>query len=115
MKRLLTKGDLQRYKNVLLELRSRSRDELNRMIQVVLEDPGAIGEHDRKVSESVDKELALEHSEDAIRRAVIDALQRIDDGTFGQCQQCGTAIPQARLDAIPFTPYCVDCERCSEE
>jgi RNA polymerase-binding transcription factor DksA len=84
------------------------------MIQVVLEDAEAAGEHDRKVSESVDKEIVLERTEETIRTAVIDALQRIEDGTYGKCHQCGGAIPKARLDAIPFTPYCVKCERLHE-
>jgi RNA polymerase-binding transcription factor DksA len=85
------------------------------MIQVVLKDAEAPGEHDRQVSESVDKEIALEHTEEGIRKAVLDALQRIEEGTYGQCLQCGAAVPKARLDAIPFTPYCVSCERRREE
>lgn len=106
--------DLQRYKENLLEMRSQSRDEINRMVQVVLDDAQAAGEHDRKVSESVDKELALEHTEETIHKAVLEALQRIDEGTYGRCQQCGDPIPKARLDVIPFTPYCVNCERSHE-
>ena len=102
--------DLQRYKKMLLEMRNRSRDEINRMIQVVLDDAVAPGEHDRNVSESVDKEIVLEHTEETTRNAVLEALQRIDDGTYGQCQQCHSPIPKARLDVIPFTPYCVNCE-----
>jgi DnaK suppressor protein len=87
----------------------------DRMIEVVLDDAEAAGEHDRTVSESVDKELALEHTEETIRQAVLEALQRIDEGTYGQCQQCGALIPRARLDAIPFTAYCLSCERRREE
>jgi RNA polymerase-binding transcription factor DksA len=85
------------------------------MIQVVLDDAEAAGEHDHQVSESVDKELSLEKTEESIRNAVIAALQRIDDGTYGQCVGCGARIGKARLDALPFTPYCVDCERRLEE
>lgn len=107
--------ELQRYEKKLLEIRSRSRDEINRMVQVVLDDAEAAGEHDRKVSESVEKEIALEHTEETIRKAVLDALQRIDEGTYGDCLQCGAPIPKARLDAIPFTAYCVSCERKREE
>ena len=36
------------------------------------------------------------------------ALDRIDDGTFGYCLDCGQAIQPARLDAVPWTPYCRD-------
>jgi DnaK suppressor protein len=110
----MNETDLQRLKKRLLEMRSRSRDEISRMVQVVLDDGEAAGEHDRKVSESVDKELVLERTEESMRQAVLDALQRIEEGTYGRCQQCGEPIPKARLEAIPFTPNCVSCERKSE-
>lgn len=111
----MNQKELQRYKNKLLEMRSRSREEINRMVQVVLDDAEAPGEHDRKVSESVDKEIVLEHTEEAIHKAVLDALERIEQGGYGDCQQCGTPISKARLDALPFTPYCIECERQLEE
>jgi DnaK suppressor protein len=106
--------DLQRLKKRLLEMRSRSRDEINRMVQVVLDDGEAAGEHDRQVSESVDKELVLERTEESMRQAVLEALQRIEEGTYGHCQKCGQPIPMARLEAIPFAPRCVSCERSRE-
>jgi DnaK suppressor protein len=34
------------------------------------------------------------------------ALQRINDGTYGFCIDCGRPIDPARLDAVPWTPYC---------
>src|SRR4051812_31934646 len=39
---------------------------------------------------------------------VNDALQRIEEGTYGICIDCGRDIPQARLDAVPWTPYCAE-------
>jgi DnaK suppressor protein len=39
---------------------------------------------------------------------VAAALQRIKDGTFGRCTICGRQIPPARLEAIPWTEYCVE-------
>jgi RNA polymerase-binding transcription factor DksA len=38
-----------------------------------------------------------------------EALRRIGNGTFGVCEQCGAKIPIARLDAIPYTRYCLEC------
>lgn len=34
------------------------------------------------------------------------ALQRIEDGTYGKCLDCGRPIEPARLEAVPWTPYC---------
>ena len=107
-------SDLKRYKAQLLAIRDRTRPEINRMMDVVLADANSIGEHDRKVSEAVDKELALENTEEAIRNAVIAALDRIEKGTYGVCQNCEKQIPLKRLNAVPSAPYCVDCERTLE-
>ena len=38
--------------------------------------------------------------------AVRDAMQRIEEGTFGMCLDCGRLIEPARLEAVPWTPYC---------
>jgi DnaK suppressor protein len=40
---------------------------------------------------------------------IATALERLDAGTFGSCANCGQAIPFARLEARPYTPYCVSC------
>ena len=37
------------------------------------------------------------------------AIERIDSGTFGLCEECGIHIPRARLNAIPFAHLCVNC------
>ncbi|WP_286264112.1 TraR/DksA family transcriptional regulator [Thalassotalea atypica] len=37
------------------------------------------------------------------------ALQRIKDDAFGQCTECGEQIAQARLNALPYTDFCINC------
>lgn len=37
------------------------------------------------------------------------ALEKLDDGTYGVCDVCGTEIPEERLEAIPATSLCVQC------
>jgi DnaK suppressor protein len=39
---------------------------------------------------------------------VQDALRRIEDGSYGKCTVCGREITPARLEAIPWTPYCLE-------
>ena len=38
------------------------------------------------------------------------ALERIAEGTFGECLNCGKTIGTKRLEALPWTPYCIDCQ-----
>ena len=38
------------------------------------------------------------------------ALERLREGTFGDCLHCGKPIGEKRLDALPSTPYCIECQ-----
>jgi DnaK suppressor protein len=42
------------------------------------------------------------------------ALQRIVDGVYGRCEFCGGKIAEARLNALPYTNSCIDCQRENE-
>lgn len=106
--------ELNRYKRKLLKMEREGRDDFNRIVDVIIHDAQAAGEHDRGTSESVDKEYAIEQTEEEIRLKIGAALKRIDQGIFGRCEDCGQDIPLQRLDAIPYTPYCVNCEKKHE-
>ena len=38
------------------------------------------------------------------------ALERLQEGTFGTCLHCGRPIGEKRLEALPSTPYCIECQ-----
>jgi DnaK suppressor protein len=38
------------------------------------------------------------------------ALERLHEGTFGDCLNCSKPIGEKRLEALPWTPYCIDCQ-----
>jgi DnaK suppressor protein len=42
------------------------------------------------------------------------ALERIREGTFGECTSCGEQISVRRLEAMPFAAYCRDCQESLE-
>lgn len=46
-----------------------------------------------------------------LQTEVAAALDRFEHGTFGKCERCGNAIGKGRLEAAPYTRYCVDCAR----
>jgi DnaK suppressor protein len=43
-------------------------------------------------------------------KLVNDALERLGNGTFGLCLDCGQEIDAARLEAIPYAPVCLSCQ-----
>ena len=42
-------------------------------------------------------------------KEVQQALERLDNGTYGECEKCGEPINTARLDALPAAPLCINC------
>ena len=50
----------------------------------------------------------------ATRDAALDALAKLDDGTYGDCETCGCSIPIARLGAVPYARHCVACQERDE-
>jgi RNA polymerase-binding transcription factor DksA len=55
--------------------------------------------------------LGLLENEEQLMEEVNTALERIGQGTFGRCEQCQTEIPRERLNALPYTRYCIRCAR----
>jgi RNA polymerase-binding transcription factor DksA len=59
--------------------------------------------HEEEVS------LGLLENEDQIMAEVNAALERIQEGTLGRCENCGQSIGRERLKALPYARYCVRC------
>lgn len=58
-------------------------------------------------------EVAHAHAAEELAQ-VAAALRRIDDGTYGLCEDCGDPIDQRRLLALPATPFCTACQAIHE-
>ena len=63
-------------------------------------------------SDAYDRDFALSllSQEQNSLYEIDEALKRIDDGTYGTCEISGKPIPHARLEALPFTRYTVECQ-----
>ncbi len=55
----------------------------------------------------------IENNEEAVLQ-IDAALARIDKGTYGVCEGCEQPIPEARLEALPWTGFCVKCQQQQE-
>ena len=53
--------------------------------------------------------VALDREVNAELREIERALRRLDDGSYGECTECGEPIPERRLAALPYTSLCIDC------
>ncbi len=59
--------------------------------------------------------LSLVGSEKEALEKIEFALERIADGSYGKCEDCGKKIPEPRLEAIPYTAVCVQCAAVQEQ
>lgn len=68
-------------------------------------------------SEERDREInfILSDRERVKIKQIDDALDRLDEGTFGMCESCGLEIAEERLQAMPFTRLCRDCQQEQEK
>jgi RNA polymerase-binding transcription factor len=67
-------------------------------------------------SEERDREInfILSDRERVKIKQIDDALVRMDEGTYGVCESCGLEIAEERLEALPFTRLCRDCQQDME-
>ncbi len=66
---------------------------------------------------TIDREMEL-LSRDAllqISKLVESALKKVESGSYGICERCHQEIPEGRLKALPYTPYCVSCQSIIEK
>ena len=75
-----------------------------------------IGDILDSVSEERTRELdmILTDREKQKLKQIDDALDRIEENTYGLCEECGVKIPRARLKVVPFAKYCVECKEAIE-
>ena len=68
-------------------------------------------------SSTTSKEVAFSQAENEAQmlQMVNGALDRMKDGSYGQCLSCGREIGQKRLEAVPWTHLCIDCQNLAEK
>jgi len=48
-------------------------------------------------------------------KSIEEALRKLEEGTYGYCEECGEPIPIKRLKVLPFARYCVRCQEKIEK
>ena len=122
----MTKSEIEQYKQHLLDLSKRLKSDMSSLTTEALR--GTAGDQAGNLSklplhiadlgsDSYDQELAVSllENDNQLAEDIKSALDRIDNGTFGRCTECDQPIAKERLNAVPFTPYCIDCARALEQ
>ena len=119
MPRKLNKQDLESFRELLDRLRRVISGDIEDLATDAFADAGVKGSVDNPAdsgSDSFAQEFSLEllQRDETTLGEIIEALERIDQGTFGRCEACEGWIPKTRLRAMPHTRHCVDCQRAAE-
>src|SRR5664279_3413722 len=109
----MTQTEINKYKGMLeakqaeLSAGLRNRDDI-----AIEKTPDAIDE----VQLAGERELAIRNldRESNLLRNVKGALTRVADGSYGICLHCEEDIKPKRLDAVPWTKYCIRCQEASD-
>lgn len=79
--------------------------------------PSKTGDVLDAVADTVQSELNSQLLEVESRElaAIDEAIERLDQGMYGNCSSCNKAIPLTRLRAVPYAKECIDCHRIAEK
>jgi RNA polymerase-binding transcription factor DksA len=118
----VTDAELEGYRDRLLRLGSRIKADFSGLAGEALRTAG--GEPSGNLSntpmhladlgtDNFEQEmtLGLLENQDHALEEIRAALDRMDRRTFGRCERCGQPISKQRLDAVPYTRYCIACAR----
>ncbi len=122
----MKKAEMKVYREKLLALRARLRGDVNQMADAALNksrseangDLSSMPIHMADIgSDNFEQEftLSLMESEGGTLEQIEAALERIEDGEYGQCEECGVRIPKTRLNALPYATMCVKCASRMED
>ena len=109
----MNKTELEKHKAVLEAKRAELSMGLRNRADIAIEKtPDALDE----VQLAGERELAIRNldRESSLLRGVRGALARIADGSYGICLHCEEEIKPKRLDAVPWTKYCIRCQEAAD-
>ena len=112
--KMMKKADMKVYRERLIQLRARLRGDVSAMASTALDgsQENTMPLHKADVgSDNFEQEftLSLMENDGETIELIEGALERIADASYGRCVECEGVIPKTRLNAIPYTPFCVKC------
>ena len=110
----MTKTEINKFKKIL----ENKQDELEQIVRnrdaiTIEKSADALDE----VQHAAERELAIRNldRESNLLRNVRSALRRIEDGSFGICLHCEEEISPKRIAAVPWAPFCIQCQEQADK
>lgn len=123
---MMSKAELESYRQQLLDLGKGLKNKVADLEQEALRGTG--GEASGNISntpihmadlasDNFEQEVSISmlETEEQMLEEIAAALGRIDQGTFGRCEECGKEISKERLRAVPYTRHCIQCANQAQQ
>ncbi|MBI2608518.1 MAG: RNA polymerase-binding protein DksA [Deltaproteobacteria bacterium] len=114
----MKKQDVQKFKNILEEQKKRLLESVQKTVEEDLKLPTEdLSDEVDLASNEINQSIAfrLRDRERVLLQKIERALERIEQGEFGVCDQCGDEIEVKRLEARPVTTLCISCKEEQEQ
>ena len=121
----INKDQLKQFRQLLITERAKLAGEIKNIAQETSKSPreasGDLSAYTVHMADmatdTYERELSMNivSSEQELLYQIDDALKRLDEGSFGVCQQCNEPITMSRLKAVPYASHCITCQRAKEQ
>ena len=103
---------LEQFRQLLLDEMKALMSEADKTVHEMADNASHFPDPTDRATQESDRtfELRIRDRERKLGNKIREALERIENGTYGICDKCGREIPIARLNAVPEAVYCVDCQ-----
>lgn len=122
MSQALSDERTERLRHVLLTWRQDLQHQIDALLaqqreeQTQLREESVADVEDLSLRDSTGhQQLSILEGRNRTRLQLDAALQRLDEGTYGLCEDCLQPINEKRLEAVPFAIRCIDCQRHAEQ
>ena len=113
----MTDEKLAYFKQKLEEMRNELLSEAHKTIVDMTDGGGNFPDPTDRASAESDRnfELRIRDRERKLLSKITEAIERIDEESYGVCDECGEEIGEARLEARPVTTMCIECKTKQED
>ncbi|MBI2711690.1 MAG: TraR/DksA C4-type zinc finger protein [Bdellovibrio sp.] len=108
----LRKEKVEGYRMQLVARREALAEDLRQATVQLINDESVYTDSVDQAAAETDKTLTLQmkNRDRNVLWQIDEALKRLNDGSFGDCERCGESISEGRIEAFPFTTLCIDCK-----
>jgi len=117
----MEKEDVKKFKKILLAEKERLEKELESVAKKkgkkftpFYPEYGKRDEENAAEITEYELHLAIDKNLEKLLTGIVKALAKIEQGTYGHCENCGSEIPIERLEAFPAAEFCITCQAKKE-